>query len=74
MKERDALAAEVKQADAMLVAEANASLERLTRAERLEAALREIAKPYAANQSRLIHSEAQIASIARAALKGADHE
>lgn len=42
--------------------------------ERLEAALREIAKPYAADQSRLIHSNAQIASIARAALKGADHE
>ena len=40
--ERDALAAEVKQADAMLVAEANASLERLTRAERLEAAIRKL--------------------------------
>lgn len=41
------------------------------RAERLEAALREIAKPYPADQDRLIHSQQQIASIARAALKGA---
>lgn len=35
--ERDALATEVKQADAMLVAEANASLERLARADAAEA-------------------------------------
>lgn len=35
--ERDELAAEVKQADTMLVAEANASLERLARAEAAEA-------------------------------------
>lgn len=44
------------------------------RVERLEAALREIAKPYPADQDRLIHSQQQIASIARAALKGDDHE
>lgn len=42
--------------------------------ERLEAALREIAKTYPADNNRLIHSEAQIATIARAALKGTDHE
>ncbi len=37
-------------------------------------ALREIAKPYPADQDRLIHSQQQIASIARAALKGDDHD
>lgn len=34
-------------------------------------ALEKITKPYAADQSRLIHSEAQIASIARAAIAAA---
>lgn len=44
------------------------------RVERLEEALREIGKTYPADNNRLIHSVAQIASIARAALKGDDHD
>ncbi len=73
----DRIEALVKQCEGLMQAAMNngqALILAEARAERLEVAMREIAKPYAADQSRLIHSDAQIASIARAALKGADHE
>lgn len=44
------------------------------RIEALEAALREIGKTYRADNNRPINSGVQIVSIARAALKGDDHE
>lgn len=40
--------------------------------DRLRAALEEIARPYAADHNRLLHSERQIADIVRAALEAKD--